>query len=41
MKIGMTYDLRSEWLAQGLSEVDVSSLENPQTIEAIRQLNDR
>lgn len=35
MKIGMTYDLRSEWLAQGLSEVDAAEFDSPQTIDAI------
>ncbi|MDD5459138.1 MAG: D-alanine--D-alanine ligase, partial [Phycisphaerae bacterium] len=42
MKIGLTYDLRSHYLAEGYSELDVAEFDSEQTIESlentIRQL---
>lgn len=35
MKIGLTYDLRSEYLAMGLSELETAEFDRPDTIDAI------
>jgi len=35
MTVGLTYDLRSEWLAQGYSEVETAELDREETVEAI------
>jgi D-alanine-D-alanine ligase len=35
MRIGLTYDLRSEYLAAGHDEVDTAEFDQPETIEAI------
>ena len=37
MLIGFTYDLRSEYLALGLSEEEVAEFDSPRTIEGIEQ----
>jgi D-alanine-D-alanine ligase len=35
MRVGLTYDLRSEYLAAGLSELDTAEFDQPETIDAI------
>jgi D-alanine-D-alanine ligase len=35
MTVGLTYDLRSEWLAQGYSEVETAELDREETVAAI------
>ncbi len=35
MRVGLTYDLRSEYLAAGYSEVDTAEFDQPETIDAI------
>lgn len=35
MKIGLTYDLRSDYLAEGYSEEETAEFDRPETIEAI------
>ena len=35
MRVGLTYDLRSEYLAAGYSDVDTAEFDQPETIEAI------
>lgn len=35
MRVGLTYDLRSEYLAAGYSAVDTAEFDQPETIEAI------
>jgi D-alanine-D-alanine ligase len=35
MTVGMTYDLRSEWLAQGYSELETAEFDREETVEAI------
>jgi D-alanine-D-alanine ligase len=35
MRVGMTYDLRDDYLAQGYGEEETAELDQPQTIEAI------
>ena len=35
MKIGLTYDLRSDYLAEGYSEEETAEFDRPDTIEAI------
>lgn len=35
MRIGMTYDLRTEYLAAGYSEVETAEFDRAETIEAI------
>lgn len=37
MKIGITYDLRQEYLALGYGEEETAELDQPQTIEAIQE----
>lgn len=37
MKIGLTYDLRDEYLAEGYSEEDTAEFDRASTIEAIEQ----
>ena len=37
MRIGMTYDLKDEYLAAGFSGDEVAELDSPVTVEAIRQ----
>jgi D-alanine-D-alanine ligase len=38
MKIGMTYDLQENYLAQGLSEEETAEFDLPETIEAIEDM---
>lgn len=35
MRVGLTYDLRSEYLAAGYSDVDTAEFDQPETIDAI------
>lgn len=35
MRVGLTYDLRSEYLAAGYSEVDTAEFDQPETIDAV------
>ncbi len=35
MTVGLTYDLRSEWLAQGYSELETAEFDREETVEAI------
>ena len=35
MRVGLTYDLRSEYLAAGYSDVDTAEFDRPETIDAI------
>ncbi len=35
MQVGLTYDLRSEYLAAGYSEIDTAEFDQPETIDAI------
>lgn len=35
MRVGLTYDLRDEYLAAGYSEIDTAEFDQPETIEAI------
>ncbi len=35
MTIGITYDLRSEWLSQGYSELETAELDREETVEAV------
>lgn len=37
MLVGMTYDLRSEYLAKGFSEDEVAEFDSPRTVEGIEQ----
>lgn len=37
MRIGLTYDLRSEYLAAGYSELETAEFDRPDTIDAIEQ----
>ncbi|MGI6415748.1 MAG: D-alanine--D-alanine ligase family protein [Thermoguttaceae bacterium] len=37
MKIGLTYDLRSEYLAMGLSELETAEFDRPDTVDAIQE----
>ncbi len=37
MKIGMTYDLREDYLAEGFSEEETAEFDKPETIEAIER----
>jgi D-alanine-D-alanine ligase len=37
MKVGMTYDLRSEYLAQGFGEEETAEFDKEDTIEALRE----
>jgi len=37
MKIGMTYDLREDYLAQGFNEEETAEFDKPETIEAIER----
>src|SRR5262249_61627594 len=37
MKIGLTYDLRQEYLAQGYSEEETAEFDRPDTVDAIEQ----
>lgn len=37
MKIGMTYDLRNDYLAEGYGEVETAEFDRPDTIEAIEK----
>lgn len=37
LKIGMTYDLRDDYLAEGYGEEDTAEFDRPETIEAIEQ----
>ncbi|MCB2193023.1 MAG: D-alanine--D-alanine ligase [Deltaproteobacteria bacterium] len=37
MLVGMTYDLRSEYLAKGFSEEEVAEFDSPRTVEGIEQ----
>ncbi len=35
MKVGLTYDLRAEYLAEGYSEEETAEFDRPDTIEAL------
>ena len=35
MKIGITYDLRSEWLALGYSELETAEFDREETVDAV------
>ena len=35
MTVGLTYDLRSEWLSQGYSELETAELDREETVDAI------
>jgi D-alanine-D-alanine ligase len=35
MKVGITYDLRSEWLAQGYSELETAEFDREETVESV------
>jgi len=35
MTVGLTYDLRSEWLAEGFSEVETAEFDREETVDAI------
>jgi len=35
MTVGITYDLRSEWLALGYSELETAELDREETVEAV------
>ena len=37
MKIGLTYDLREDYLAMGYDEAETAEFDRPDTIEAIEQ----
>lgn len=37
MKVGLTYDLRSEYLREGYSEEETAELDSPVTVEALEQ----
>ena len=35
MTVGITYDLRSEWLALGYSELETAELDREETVESV------
>ena len=41
MRVGLTYDLRDEYLAAGFREVDTAEFDQPETIDAIADALER